>query len=154
MNQQASLQATLLNPGEGTWLQAFGDELIFHLTGEQTGGQCCLFTDITPPGGGPPPHYHLNEDEWFNVQEGRVSFFAHGQWRELGPGGIAFVPKGLVHTFKNTGTVNSRMLVTTSPAGFEVFMKRCADEFNRDGGPDMSKIPGIAAEHGIHFVQD
>ena len=111
-----------------------------------------LWTNITPPGGGPPPHYHVNEDEWFVVQEGRMSFFADGQWQEVRAGGVVFAPRGSVHTFKNVGDQPSRMIVSTSPAGFETFFSRCAEEFANPEGPNMERIIEISAEHGIHYV--
>jgi hypothetical protein len=63
------------------------------------------------------------------------------------------MPRGVVHTFKNVGDEPSRMLIMTTPSGFENFFARCAEEFARPGGPDMSRILAIGAEHGIHFVQ-
>jgi quercetin dioxygenase-like cupin family protein len=133
-------------------LHAFGEE-VMHLDGERTGGKFTMWTEITPPGGGPPPHYHLNEDEAFHVIEGRVAFLVDGKWHEVGPGGAAFMPRGVVHTFKNVGDQSSRMLLTTTPSGFEKFFARCAAEFAKPGGPDMPKILDIGVEHGIHFVQ-
>ena len=143
----------LMLPGQGRVIRAFGEEVIMHLEGEHTGGKLSLWTEITPPGGGPPPHYHLNEDEWLMVQEGRMSCLVDGQWQELKASGIVFAPRGSVHTFKNVGDEVSRMLVSTSPSGFEKFFSRCADEFANPGGPDMQRIVEISAEHGIHFVQ-
>ena len=113
-----------------------------------------MWTEITPPGGGPPPHYHLNEDETFHVIEGRVAFLLNGDWNEVGSGGTAFMPRGIVHTFKNVGDQPSRMLNMTTPSGFEKFFARCADEFAKPGEPDMSRIVEIGVEHGIHFVQE
>jgi len=107
---------------------------------------------LTPPGGGPPPHYHINEDEWFVVQEGRVSFFAEGQWREVPAGSVIYAPRNCVHAFKNVGDQPSRMTVSTSPGGFEHFFSRCAEEFASPGGPDMQRIVEIGAAHGIYFV--
>ena len=134
-------------------LRAFGEEVIVHLGGEQTGGKFALWTEITPPGSGPPLHYHLNEDETFVVQEGRFSFFREGQWQELGPGGIAYMPRTVVHAFKNVGDKPGRMLLSTQPSGFEIFFSRCAAEFSQPGGPNMERVFAISAEHGIHFVQ-
>jgi quercetin dioxygenase-like cupin family protein len=153
MNTETLIAPTINLPGQGRVIRAFGDEVIMHLEGEQTGGALSLWTNITPPGGGPPPHYHLNEDEWFVVQEGRVGFLADGQWQEVGAGGVVFAPRGSVHTFKNVGDKPSRMIVSTSPAGFETFFSRCAEEFAKPGGPNMERILEISAEHGIYFVQ-
>jgi mannose-6-phosphate isomerase-like protein (cupin superfamily) len=144
---------TVTLPGQARIIRAFGDEAIVLLDSEQTGGSCTLWVNVTPPGGGPPPHYHLNEDEWFVVQEGRAQFFADGQTLEVGPGGAVFAPRGSTHTFKNIGDQPLRMLVTAAPAGFEKFFARCAEEFTRPGGPDMERIVQISAEHGIHYVQ-
>jgi quercetin dioxygenase-like cupin family protein len=153
MSTETLLAPSITLPGQGRVIHAFGDEVIVHLDGEQTGGMLTLFTDITPPGGGPPPHYHLNEDEWFVVQEGRMSFLVDGEWKEVGTGGVVFAPCGSIHTFKNVGDQPSRMLVSTSPGGFENFFSRCAEEFAKPGGPDMDRITEISAEHGIYFVQ-
>ena len=146
---------TITRQREGHVLRAFGEEVIVHLDGEHTSGKLAMWTNITPPGGGPPPHYHSNEDETFHVLEGRVAFLADGQWHEAGPDDSAFMPRGIIHTFKNVGDRPSRMLITATPSGFERFFARCAEEFAKTGGaPDMARIIEIGAEHGIHFGQE
>jgi len=102
----------LASQGEDRVLGAFGEEVIVHLDGERTNGKLAMWTNITPPGGGPPPHYHSNEDETFHVLEGRIAFLVEGQWHEGGPGDSVFMPRGVVHTFKNIGDQPSRMVVT------------------------------------------
>lgn len=139
--------------GASRVIHAYGDEFHFHLTGEQTGGRYALFTDITPPGGGPPPHYHEGEDELFHVLEGRVEFFKDGKWAEVPVGTSVFMPRGIVHAFRNVGPTPLKQLILTSPAGFEVFMERSAPEFATGSPPDMGRLMEIAAGHGIHFVQ-
>jgi quercetin dioxygenase-like cupin family protein len=144
---------TIVRQNQARVLHAFGEEVIIRLDSEHTGGTVTTWTEVTPPGGGPPPHYHLNEDEAFHVLKGRVAFLLDGEWHELGPGGAAFMPRGVVHTFKNVGDQPSRMLLTTKPSGFEKFFARCAAEFAKPGGPDMSRIMQIGSEQGIHFLQ-
>jgi quercetin dioxygenase-like cupin family protein len=142
----------IVRQNEARTLDAFGEEVTILLDGERTGGAVTMWTEITPPGGGPPPHYHVNDDETFHVLEGRVAFLLEGEWREVGPSGAAFMPRGIVHTFKNVGDQPSRMLIMATPSGFEKFFARCADEFAKPGEPDISCIVEIGAEHGIHFV--
>ncbi len=144
----------IVAPDGAKVLHAFGEEVKIHLEGDRTAGNLTMWTEITPPGGGPPPHYHLNEDETFHVLEGRIAFLLDGKWHEVGPGGAAFMPRGVIHTFKNVGDRPSRMLLTTTPSGFEKFFARCAAEFAKPSGPDMSRIIEIGAEHGIHFLQE
>lgn len=143
----------VVSPSDGQVLRAFGEEVVIHLDGEQTGGRLTLWTEVTPPGGGPPLHFHINDDETFHILEGRVAFYKKGQWHEVGPGGSTFIPRGEVSTFKNVGEKTARMLVSTIPAGFENFFVRSAEEFAKPGGPDDARLKEIAAEHGIHFVQ-
>jgi mannose-6-phosphate isomerase-like protein (cupin superfamily) len=126
-------------------LHAFGEEVTIHLD---------MWTALTPPGGGPPPHYHLNEDEAFHILEGRVAFLLNEEWNEIGPGGTAFMPRGIVHTFKNVGDEPSRMLIITAPSGFEKFFARCAAEFAELDKPDMWRLAEIGAEHGIHSFRN
>ena len=143
---------SVVPPAAVRTIRAFGDTVLVHLDGDKTGGAFTLFTDITPPGGGPPPHYHANEDECFYVLEGRAEFFKGGVWTEVPAGTVVFMPKGVVHTFRNAGDQPLKQLIRTNPSGFENFFARCETEFNRPGGPDRERLFAIAAEHGIHFV--
>lgn len=133
--------------------RSLGDEIRFHAVGAETGGTHTLFTVVTAPGGGPPPHRHARESETFHVLEGRVNFFLDGQWTEAGPGATVFMPAGSFHTFKNIGPGPSRMLVVAAPAGFEAFYAELSAECERPGGPDMGRILGISAAHGISYPQ-
>ena len=137
---------------EGRVLHAFGQEVTILLNGERTGGKLTAWINVNPPGDGPPPHYHSIEDETFYVLEGRAAFLVDGDWREVGPGGSAFMPRGSIHTFKNVGDQPLRMFIMTVPSGFENFFTRCDKEFAKPGGPDMSLVLQISEEHGIHFV--
>lgn len=141
-------------PDAGKTLFAFGDEIEMHLGGTETGGRLTVFTDKIPPGGGPPPHYHTNEEEWFVPLGGEVEFFIDGRWQKAASRSVVFVPRGVVHTFRNVGETPLDMLTFTSPAGFEVFFERCAVEFAIEGPPNMERIVEISAEHGIFYVND
>ncbi len=142
----------IVPPAAGRVIRAFGDEVTICLGAAETDGRYALFTVVTPPGGGPPPHFHANEDEWFLVLEGRVEFLKGGTWVEAPVGSVVFTPRGVVHAYRNRGDGPLRMLVHTSPAGFETFFSRCAEVFARPGPPDTARLVAIAAEHGIHFV--
>jgi quercetin dioxygenase-like cupin family protein len=153
MENQRTIAPAISIAGRAPVLRAFGDEVIVHLGAKETGGRFTMFTDTTPPGGGPPPHYHITEDEWFLVLEGRASFLNNGEWTEVPAGSAVFMPKGCVHTFKNIGNTPLKQIITTSPAGFEEFFSKCAEEFSKPGNIDMNRIAAIGAEHDIHFVE-
>ena len=141
----------LVKPDEGRVLHAFGQEVTILLDGEHTNGTLTAWINVNQPGDGPPPHSHSIEDETFYVLDGRAAFLMDGEWREVGPGGSAFMPHGSIHTFKNVGDKPLRMLIMTVPSGFEKFFCRCDQEFAKPGGPDMSRVLQISEEHGIHF---
>jgi mannose-6-phosphate isomerase-like protein (cupin superfamily) len=152
MNDTSPLTPAIVLPSSGKHLFAFGEEVIVHLGGIETGGKLAMWTEITPPGGGPPPHYHLSEDEWFFPLEGRVEFFKDDVWEEVPMGTAVFMPRRVIHAFRNPGDKPLRMLIHTTPSGFEIFFDRCAEEFAKSQPPDMARIVEIGVEHGIHFV--
>lgn len=142
----------IVPPGAGKILRAFGEEVEVRLAGEQTGGAFAVWVETTPPGGGPPPHYHSREDETFYVLEGRFAFYRDERWEEVPVGSTVFMPRNVIHSFKNVGETPGRLLLMTQPSGFEIFFARCADEFAKATPPDMARIMEISTEHGIHFV--
>ena len=134
-------------------LRAFGDELLLHLGTDDTGGKFSMWTNVTPPGGGPPPHYHEHEDEWFLPLSGPAEFFYDGTWSKVEAKTAVFMPRGVVHAFRNPGESDLRMLIQTIPGGFEKFFAECAEEFDNNTGPDMARIVEISAQYGIHYVE-
>jgi quercetin dioxygenase-like cupin family protein len=144
----------IINPGDGKKLQAFGEINTVVLSGGQTGGRLAVMLDTTPPGGGPPLHRHSNEDEIFLVVRGRINYNVEGNWTELGPGGAVFLPRGSVHCYRNIGETPSQHWIITTPSGFENFFERCADEFAKPDGPDMTEIVEISRQHGIEYIED
>jgi quercetin dioxygenase-like cupin family protein len=150
MNQSSIPQ--VIQPGDGVVHEALGDRLAFKLTGEQTGNAFSLFECTVPPGGGPPIHFHLHEDELFIVKQGQLNFYLEGRWIELGVDGIAFAPRGRVHTYRNNTDQPCRCWVLTTPSGFESFFGRLARECARHSPPDLKQIDCICAQHGIHLV--
>jgi quercetin dioxygenase-like cupin family protein len=146
------LKPIIVQPGGGKDLHAFGNVVSVLIAGDQTNDSLAVMFDTTPPGGGPPPHIHANEDELFLVVEGQISYSVDGQWTEVGVGGAVYLPKGIVHCYRNVGTTHSRHWVITCPAGFEKCFARCAEEFAKSGGPDMSRIIQISREHGIEIL--
>ena len=134
-------------------LNVLGDEVKVLLNGSQTGGAISMMEIVSPPGGGPPPHWHTREDEWFYVLEGRAEFWENGSWQEVPPGSAVYMPRATRHTYRNCGDTPLRLLVQTTPAGFDHFLEKLAAEGRSRRGPDMKRIVQISADHGIFFVE-
>ena len=111
------------HPDRTYWL---GPELVsIELTAQETSGELGLFTATVPPMGGPPPHVHRKESETFYVLEGTFEFFVDGTFHIRRAGGTAYVPAGTLHTFRNIGETEGRLLTVVSPGGFEGFFAAC-----------------------------
>ena len=87
----------------------------------ETGGLHCALEVTEPPGGGPPLHTHANEEEYFAVLDGELTFYIDGQVRTVGAGGSAFVARGVPHAFKNCSDRHARVLVVFTPGKVEGF---------------------------------
>ena len=69
----------------------------------------------------PRRHIHHREDEAFYVLDGQLTFHVGDAVLTAAAGSLAFAPMGIPHTF-TVDTEPSRILVITSPAGFERFV--------------------------------
>ena len=68
---------------------------------------------------GPPLHVHPHTDEAFYVAEGELTFTLSGEEVVARAGTFVFVPRGLAHTARNSGSGPMRGLIILSPGGAE-----------------------------------
>ena len=101
--------------------------MTFLATGEETGGAFFLAEIEVAPGGGTPPHIHHREDEAFHMLEGSLTIQVGGNTITASAGDFAFLPRGIAHSFKNTGDGCAKALVLTTPAGLEGFFAEVFD---------------------------
>jgi uncharacterized cupin superfamily protein len=92
-------------------------------TAAETRNTHFAFEAIEPPGGGPPLHTHANEDEFFLVLEGEMTFYVGGKVSRAIEGQTAFVPRRVPHCFKNCSKRESRVLVMFTPGNIEGFFE-------------------------------
>jgi mannose-6-phosphate isomerase-like protein (cupin superfamily) len=149
----APVEPTMLviPPEVGRTVAAFGSVAVFQLEGSHTAGNLCLAFAETPPDMGPPPHVHHRDDELFLVLQGELSFLTPTGWVKTTPGTAVYIPRGVVHTFRNTGTTPSRHWALTSPSGFERFYTKAAEMF-ASGTANPDRLQTLAREHGYEFL--
>jgi quercetin dioxygenase-like cupin family protein len=155
-------QVKYVPAGTGPMYWGPGDKVTFLVTGEQSGGACFIFETMVPPGGGPPPHLHRHEDESFYLLQGTLTIHAGGSTYHASPGDFIHLPRGIVHSFKNEGNVDARMLVTASPAGpvgvqkfFEEAFYPATDRLVSPPlvtGELMGRMKAAVAKHGLEFA--
>jgi quercetin dioxygenase-like cupin family protein len=103
--------------GEARWM--VGDTYTVKASGASTGGSLGLVEASIPPGSGPPSHRHTREDEAIYLLSGSLECRADDEVVHATAGDFVFLPRGVVHSFRNTGVDAARALVIITPSGFE-----------------------------------
>jgi quercetin dioxygenase-like cupin family protein len=129
--------------GQRTWVRA---------TAAQTGGALGMVEHIMTPGGGSPYHVHHNEDEEFYIIDGELRFFSGDGSSVLGPGGFAFLPRGIPHGFRVEGDANARVLLLMTPGGFEGFVAEVSTPEPPTASPDMAALVQAAARYAVDIL--
>ncbi|HEY3627629.1 MAG TPA: cupin domain-containing protein [Terracidiphilus sp.] len=98
--------------------------MLFKVLARETNGGLFVLEHHNMVKGGPPLHYHLHQEEWFYVVEGRVVFQVGDSRKELSAGDSILGPRLVPHTFSYAGDKPGRMLIAFTPAGkMEEFLR-------------------------------
>ena len=116
-------QVQYVPAGTGKAYRSPIDEIRFLITGEQTGGAFFMAEVSVLPGGSNPPHIHHREEECFYLQEGTLTIQVGGKTHTASAGDFIRLPRGVAHSFENTGNVDARVLLLVAPAGLETFFE-------------------------------
>ena len=131
--------------------QVFGETVIIRRDPAGPLVNAAVIEEIVPPGMAAPLHRHSSEDEISYVIEGTFRIWRGDEVLDIGPGGIALLPRHQVHTFKNIGASPGRLLTVILPAGFERFFEVVAERCL--GEEDLDEITIVAAaEFGLEIV--
>ncbi len=147
----------VLPPGEGEHLWFLDNLVTVKVGGPETGGNLTVIEFTGPAGFGPPPHRHDVEDELFYVLAGEVTFWCAGAEATYGPGGFAWLPKGLPHRFQISDAGPGRILQITTPAQFEDFARAVGEPaaepvLPEPTEPDVEALVRIAADFQIEIM--
>lgn len=104
-----------------------------------------VFDTSGPADAGPPPHHHPWE-EIYVVLDGELEVLVDGEAHILTAGGVAHIPGGVVHSYRNR--TSSRFLTITSAGSAAKFFAQVASEVNMSP-PDLPGIARVAAAHGV-----
>jgi mannose-6-phosphate isomerase-like protein (cupin superfamily) len=122
------------------------------LSSKQTNGSQAIFEDLVEPGVGPGRHIHHHQDETFFFLEGDFITEIGGKMYEIKPGDVAFIPRGIVHAFKNVGTTRGKLRYIFSPALTIEEMFREFYASLKKGGLSFEQMAEISLKHGQEFV--
>src|SRR5260370_8503435 len=117
-------QRKVLKEGEGLRLQSGpGRDLIFKVTGEDTGGAFDYFIVEVAPHGGPPLHVHHKQEETIHVMKGRYKIRIGEEIFWCEEGGFAYLPSLVPHAFLNLTDEPGEIVVVYTPGGGHKFYR-------------------------------
>ncbi len=130
------------------------------LTAKETGGAFDLCETTAPPDSGPPPHRHSRDDEMFFILEGQFGLVFGDQSLTAKAGEAVYLPKNIVHTYKNIGSKPGRFLVWAMPSGFAEFVKAMESPVTNPHNPPpvneatIGKLLGNIGRFGIEMLME
>jgi quercetin dioxygenase-like cupin family protein len=140
----------MLPSREGHQIAAIGLGITMKINGKDTHEAYSLFEYAIPARtDGPPAHIHTREDESFICLAGQLDVFLGGEDFTIGPGDYLYLPRDVVHTFRNTYDQESRVISVVSPAGLEGYYEALAAM--PPGPKDIGRIKQIMADFGIEL---
>jgi quercetin dioxygenase-like cupin family protein len=116
----------------------------------QTNGAVDVFElTLSPEGRMPVPHYHEHWEETIYGIDGVVTYMIGGQRCDIEPGGSAFVPRGVVHSFANLTDQTAKCLCILTPGvlGPEYFRELAAEISS--GAPDPAVVGAIMKRYRL-----
>lgn len=123
---------------------------IRYLVDGSAAGSLGVFELTVPPGANvPPPHSHRDNEEFFYVVEGAISYSVDAETRELKAGEWMSTPRGSVHAFRNNGTQPARALVVLTPDIGAQYFRDVAAVVNAGGPPDRVKLVEVMSRYGL-----
>ena len=145
------LQAVIVKPEQALSIKPFGLDVKVLLSTEATGGAISVLMGWLKPGEGPSDHVHFNQEEIFFIVEGTFELTVGDQTTTAGPGTIVFIPRNVVHRFKNVGNTTGCMLDWTLPGGQDHYFKAISD-LAASGDFTPEKVMEINKRHDTKFL--
>jgi len=146
----APLQVAIVRPEQEPRIKPFGLGMKVLLATEATGGAISVLMGWHKPGEGPPDHVHFNQEEMFFILEGTYELTVDGHTTTAGAGTIVFIPRNVVHRFKNVGNTTACLLDWSLPGGQDHYFKAIADLADGDGFTG-EKVMAISKQFDTNF---
>jgi quercetin dioxygenase-like cupin family protein len=145
-------QPKVLAEGEGLRLQSGpGRDLVFKVTGEDTGGAFDYFIVEVAPHGGPPLHVHHRQEETIHVLKGQYKIRIGDEVFQCNEGGFAYLPSGVPHAFLNLTDQSGEVIVVYTPGGGHKFYEELGP-MSRGGSPDPKLIAALFEKYDMTLL--
>ncbi len=142
-----------------TW--AMGSLFEQLLSGRDSGGALGISLVTQPPGTATPLHRHTREAEVFFLLDGSMTYRAGEQTFRLCAGDFIWLPVGLPHGFRVTGTTPVRFLGLTTPGdlmalydevGIPATERRLPGSDGLPMGEEIARWNEVGPRYGLQVV--
>jgi mannose-6-phosphate isomerase-like protein (cupin superfamily) len=134
---------------EGERLRFSDADFVIRASAGTTGSAFSIVEEVAPLD--TPLHIHAHESELFYVLEGEHIFQVGHEEFEVGPGGLAFGPRGVPHAQRRVVPRTGRILTLCSPAGFEGFFRELS-QAESDGSIGPDAYARVSEKYGITWL--
>lgn len=125
-----------------------------HSKSDTSGGLDMFRMTVKPQAKVPLPHYHETWDEAVYGLAGELVFRIDGVDHLITPDRSAFIPRGIVHSFRNDGEKEAVVLNILTPGvlGVDYFVELA--ELAAAGPPEPTRVREIMSRYGLVPVMD
>lgn len=78
--------------------------------------RCSLAEELLPPGAAVGRHYHLETEEIYYILDGAGEMTIGAETQAVEGGDCILIPRGEIHSIRNTGERTMRLLLVCGPA--------------------------------------
>lgn len=128
-----------------------GIELNIKVSKDESANKISSIEQTVSPGAGSPPHILRDADKMIYVIDGKFLLRNGDQNIEGEAGTMVYIPKGVIHNFKNIGTENGKILVTLTPGGHEDFLYELSNRLENEK-PTPQLMQEVGARHNVEMV--
>jgi quercetin dioxygenase-like cupin family protein len=147
-----TLRPKVLDPAGGLRLQSTpGRDLIFKVTGEDTGGAFDYAIVEVEARNGPPLHVHHHREEAIHILQGRFKLRIGEEESILERGGFALMPAGIPHAFLNLTDEPGEIVLVYAPGDAHHFFAELGP-LTRNGTADRAEIAACFERHDMALL--
>jgi quercetin dioxygenase-like cupin family protein len=128
-----------------------GRDLIFKVTGEDTGGALDYFIVEVAPKGGPPLHIHHKQEETIHVLKGEYKIRIGDEIFYCQEGGFAYLPSKVPHAFLNLTDEPGEIIVVYTPGGGHKFYEEFGP-ISRSGSSDRNVMAALFEKYDMTLL--
>ncbi|WP_138503646.1 cupin domain-containing protein [Nostoc sp. PA-18-2419] len=138
-----NIKASLVQPGKSSTYLVLGDLYTLLAEGKDTNGEYGLVEALMQPQSAAPLHNHDDADEAHYILEGEIEYQLDEETITATAGTFINIPRGKWHSFKNIGSIPTKLLMWATPAGGEQFFAEVGHRVNLPLNEEERSLLGV-----------